>query len=75
MIRTCINFLDKKVVIKTNVWHNSFGTFNSWVVAELQNEGRRYNEQEGFVNFFSSNSYLPISIITFYSISLKKKIT
>ena len=49
------------------------GAFNSWVIAKLHKEGRRYNEQEGFFNSIFSNSYLPISIITIYSFNIKRK--
>ncbi len=47
----------------------------SWVIAKPFKEGRRYNEQEGFFNSIFSNSYLPISIITIYSLNIKKKTT
>ena len=63
----------KIIVLRTNVWYNVFGTFNSWVIAELSKEGRRYNEQERFFNLCFSNSYLPISNITIYSFNLKRK--
>ena len=27
---------EKKLVVQTNVCYNSYGTFNSWVIAEFQ---------------------------------------
>ena len=51
--------------IRIYVWHNNLGTFNSWVEPNFRIEGRRENEQEGFINLFSSNHYLAFNIIAF----------
>ena len=50
----------------------AIGTFNSWVALNFLNEGRRWNEQEGFFNSISSNNYLPFTILTIYSINIKE---
>ena len=63
----------KIIVLRTNVSYNVFGTFNSWMIAKLPKEGKRYNEPERFFNLCFSNSYLPINIITIYSFNIKRK--
>ena len=49
------------------------GTFNKLGGANLQKEGRRYNEQERFFNLCFSNYYLPFTIIVIYNFNIKKK--
>ena len=48
------------------------GTFNKLGGAKLHNEGRQYDEQEGFFNSIFSNYYLPFIITVIYSLNIKE---
>ena len=48
------------------------GTFNSWVICQTSKEGRRYYEQERLFNLIFNHFDFPLSIITIYSVNLKK---
>ena len=48
------------------------GTFNKLGGADLQEEGRRYDEQERFLSLISNNHYLPFIISVIYSFNIKE---